>query len=92
MKDQRRETPRRGEGSLDRSLEFSGNVSSVTNKKDTNKKVEHGDASVATDDDYETADARLVSNSDSNEVWILDSGCTSHMTPNRDWLMDYSTN
>lgn len=54
--------------------------------------MEHGDASVATDDDYETTDARLVSNSDSNEVWILDSGCISHMTPNRDWLMDYSTN
>lgn len=61
------------------------------NKKDTNKNVQNEDSSVAIDDEYETAGALPVSNSDSNEVWVLDSCCTFHMTPNRNWLFDYST-
>lgn len=59
------------------------------NKKDTNKNVQNEDSSVAIDDEYETAGALPVSNSDSNEVWVLDSCCTFHMTPNRNWLFEY---
>ena len=25
-----------------------------------------------------------------HEEWILDSGCTYHMSPNKSWFMDYS--
>lgn len=59
-----------------------------TNKKNSDKKVEHGDASVASNDGYETADALCVSEVESKDAWILDSGYTFHMTPNRDLLED----
>ncbi|KAG8477766.1 hypothetical protein CXB51_027752 [Gossypium anomalum] len=32
-----------------------------------------------------------VNNSKVNDEWILDSGCTFHMSPNRDWFTTYET-
>ncbi|EXB30868.1 hypothetical protein L484_012398 [Morus notabilis] len=32
-----------------------------------------------------------VSQIDSKDEWIMDSGCTFHMTLKRDWLIDYKS-
>ena len=60
-------------------------------KKFGNKQGEKsGEASVVESD---TTDGELLVASDANlrdsENWILDSGCTFHMTPNRDWFFTY---
>lgn len=51
--------------------------------------MEHGDASIASDDGYETADALCESKVEYKDAWILDSGCTFHMTPNKNWIKDF---
>ena len=35
-------------------------------------------------DDFDSSDVLVVSSSNSSKEWILDSGCTWHMTPNKD--------
>lgn len=42
---------------------------------------DNGDAAIA-QDDFESSDVLVVSSSDSKKEWIMDSGCTWHMTPN----------
>ncbi|KAG8503733.1 hypothetical protein CXB51_001751 [Gossypium anomalum] len=43
--------------------------------------------------DYSDSELLVTSVNDSkvNEEWILDSGCTFHMSPNRDWFTTYET-
>ena len=40
-------------------------------------------------DGYESADALIVSSFDSEKEWILDSGSTFHMTPNKSWFKEF---
>lgn len=40
-------------------------------------------------DGYDSADMLSISNIDPKDEWILDSGCTYHMTPWRDYFLDY---
>ena len=40
-------------------------------------------------DGYESSDALAVSSVDSEKEWILDSGCTFHMTPNKSWFEEF---
>lgn len=56
-------------------------------KKDQNKErgKEPGEASLA-EEDYESSEALAVTQQDSRREWILDSGCSFHMTPNKDWF------
>ncbi|KAG8481033.1 hypothetical protein CXB51_025775 [Gossypium anomalum] len=44
-------------------------------------------------EDYSDGELLVVSVNDSkvSEEWILDSGCTFHMSPNRDWFTTYET-
>ncbi|KAG8492474.1 hypothetical protein CXB51_009570 [Gossypium anomalum] len=50
-----------------------------------------GEADVV--EDYSDGELLVTSVNDSevNEEWILDSGCTFHMSPNRDWFTTYET-
>ena len=44
---------------------------------------------VVVSDGYESSDALAVSSVDSEKEWILDSGCTFHMTPNKSWFEEF---
>ncbi|KAG8474612.1 hypothetical protein CXB51_031249 [Gossypium anomalum] len=50
-----------------------------------------GEADVV--EDYSDSELLVASVNDSkvSEEWILDSGCTFHMSPNRDWFTTYGT-
>ncbi|KAG8362995.1 hypothetical protein BUALT_BualtUnG0016000 [Buddleja alternifolia] len=58
-------------------------------KKNAEKNKEQADVAVASDG-YESADVLTVSNNNSENEWILDSGCTFHMTPNRGWFDEFT--
>ena len=47
-----------------------------------------GDAA-SVSEEYDNADVLTVSRTDPRDEWILDSGCTFHMTPRKDWLFDF---
>ncbi|KAG8481139.1 hypothetical protein CXB51_025904 [Gossypium anomalum] len=65
---------------VDRSLQIEG-------KRPENS----GEADVV--EDYSDGELLVASVNDSkvSEEWILDSGCTFHMSPNRDWFTTYET-
>ena len=47
-----------------------------------------GDATVV-EEGYESVDVLMVSTNSTEKHWILDSCCSFHMTPNKDWFEDY---
>ena len=44
---------------------------------------DNGNGSIV-QDDFDLSDVLVFSRSDSRKEWIMDSGCTWHMTPNKD--------
>lgn len=38
---------------------------------------------------YEEAEVLTISSDDPKEDWIMDSGCTYHMSPRKDWFFDF---
>ena len=40
-------------------------------------------------DGFHSADVLTVATDSSHTDWVMDSGCTFHMTPRRDWLYDF---
>ena len=40
-------------------------------------------------DGYDSCEGLTISELKPGDEWILDSGCTFHMTPRRDWLMNF---
>ena len=56
--------------------------------KTLNKQKESGEVDVASDG-YESYEVFLVSDFKSEDEWILDSGCSFHMTPNRSWFSTF---
>ena len=40
-------------------------------------------------DGYESAEGLTISKLSSRDEWVLDSRCTFHMTPRRDWLQNF---
>ncbi|TXG72438.1 hypothetical protein EZV62_001017 [Acer yangbiense] len=52
------------------------------NKKRQDSESENGDADVVSEG-YESADVLIASEMDASKEWVLDSGCTFHMTPNK---------
>ncbi|XP_020581381.1 uncharacterized protein LOC110025306 [Phalaenopsis equestris] len=46
---------------------------------------EPGEASVVSDD-YDSAEALVITEFESSKEWILDSGCSFHMCPHKDWF------
>ncbi|KAG8480753.1 hypothetical protein CXB51_025439 [Gossypium anomalum] len=63
--------------------------SKSSNRGKTTRKS--GEADVV--EDYSDGELLVASVNDSkvSEEWILDSGCTFHMSPNRDWFTTYET-
>lgn len=55
--------------------------------------LEATEQGVSYDDNEDFEIAFVVLEDDSNQIsasdWIADSGCSSHMTPNKHWLLDY---
>ena len=41
---------------------------------------------VIAQDNYDSDDVLVVSTTESKKSWMLDSGCSFHMTPNKDWF------
>ncbi|KAH9803501.1 hypothetical protein KPL71_001790 [Citrus sinensis] len=58
--------------------------------KDSKDKV--GNAAIATDEsNYETAEVLIASKEKIQGEWVLDSGCTFHMCPNRNYFTSYQS-
>lgn len=51
------------------------------------KNGDKGDALVASDG-YESSNVLVASINDSGEEWVLDSRCSFHMSPHKDWFQD----
>uniref|UniRef100_A0A803PJ91 Reverse transcriptase Ty1/copia-type domain-containing protein n=1 Tax=Cannabis sativa TaxID=3483 RepID=A0A803PJ91_CANSA len=62
-------------------------VQSALNSKELNQRR---DATVGSDD-YDSAGALLVTSKNSDSEWILDSGCSFHMTPNKSWFEEFTS-
>lgn len=54
-------------------------------KKDNGKEDDSGEVSLASAY-YDSSEALVVLERDSTWEWILDSGCSFHMTPHKEWL------
>ena len=54
-------------------------------KKNKDQEESKGEVEV-TQDGYESSEVLVVSTCESERNWILDSGCSFHMTPNRNWF------
>ncbi|KAK3009152.1 hypothetical protein RJ639_014179 [Escallonia herrerae] len=54
-------------------------------KKDNSKTADVG----VVEDNSDDADVLSITISSLNERWILDTGCSYHMCPNRDWFVTY---
>ena len=52
------------------------------------KYVNKGDAAIV-EDGYESTEVLAVSDTSSTSDWIMDSGCSFHMTPNRTWFEEF---
>lgn len=57
---------------------------------------EKGEASAVKGDEYQVAslmvsEANFLTSDESSEKWILDTGCTFHMTPRKDWFESLSS-
>lgn len=49
----------------------------------------YGDTAIAYG--YDSVDVLTVSKHDSGNEWVLDSGYSYHMCPNKDWFATYQT-
>ncbi|XP_031260601.1 uncharacterized protein LOC116118767 [Pistacia vera] len=58
------------------------------NKKKSEKDSEGGSAGLASEG-YESSEVLVISEGKTSEEWMLDSGCTYHMTPNREWFSSF---
>ena len=67
-----------------------GHIKKDCPKRKKDVKIQEGGeaAIVECDDGYETADVLVASTSHSDK-WIMDSGCSYHMTSNGGWFEDY---
>lgn len=54
-------------------------------KKNTTQGKKTSEAEVAADD-YDSSKALVVSESEARNEWILDLGCSFHMSPHKDWF------
>ncbi|KAG8478631.1 hypothetical protein CXB51_028491 [Gossypium anomalum] len=71
------------------------NLKNKIKREATNHKGKQPENSSEADvvEDYSDGELLVASVNDSkvSEEWILDSGCTFHMSPNRDWFTTYET-
>lgn len=40
---------------------------------------------------YESSNVLLVATNSTEKLWILDSGCSFHMIPNKDWFISFKS-
>ena len=59
------------------------------NKSRSYEKSKHNADVAVAQDGYDSAEALAVSGEDSQKEWILDSGCSFHMCPNKGWFENY---
>ena len=59
------------------------------NGASNNRKKDLGNATIVQDDGYESAEALIVSEKNLETKWLMDSGCSWHMTPNRSWFEQF---
>ncbi|KAA0046503.1 Retrovirus-related Pol polyprotein from transposon TNT 1-94 [Cucumis melo var. makuwa] len=64
-------------------------LTSETNVTDGYNSAKITDGYDSTETGYESAEVLMVSHRDIQDAWITDSGCTYHMTPNRDFLINF---
>ena len=57
-------------------------------KKQGNQKSQNGDADVAVEG-YDSTDVMCVSDVKIKPKWVLDSGCSFHMCPEKNWFCSY---
>lgn len=60
----------------------------MTHRKDDSTQSEKGDASISSDG-YKSADVLVAFHLNAGGEWVLDSGCSLHMSPKRDWFQDF---
>ncbi|KAH9725257.1 hypothetical protein KPL70_007804 [Citrus sinensis] len=58
-------------------------------EKKFKKKGQNGGAAVAEEEGYESAGVCIATDSKDKGKWVLDSGCTFHMSPYKSYLTDY---
>ena len=56
-------------------------------KKFKERKSDSGNASIASES-FESAEVLIHSIAETQKEWILDSGCSFHMSPNKEWYLD----
>ncbi|KAL4029866.1 hypothetical protein IC575_008094 [Cucumis melo] len=71
---------------LNKSREASTSEANVT---DGYNSAEITDGYDSAETGYESAEVLMVSHRDIQDAWIMDSGCTFHMTPHRDFLTNF---
>lgn len=87
-----KEIKEQGRSRSGRDPRSNGNVFCVTkrdylerNKRCKEKEISSGDFAVV-EDGYESVDVLLVTTEKPHDEWILDSTCSFHMSPYRDWF------
>ncbi|CAM8912019.1 unnamed protein product [Rhodiola kirilowii] len=60
----------------------------VRKKQNHHKDGDKGEAASA-EEGYKSADVLVVTKADTSQGWILDSGCSYHMTPNKAWIQEF---
>ncbi|KAL6322910.1 hypothetical protein AAG906_021815 [Vitis piasezkii] len=73
---------------LKKQLELKKRVSKVENDSGKEKTSNSSDV-VVVEENSDTIDVLLVTVTNSGDEWILDLGCSYHMSPNRDWFSTY---
>ncbi|KAL4031342.1 hypothetical protein IC575_009619 [Cucumis melo] len=71
---------------LNKSREASTSEANVTDEYNS---AEITDGYDSAETGYESAEVLMVSHRDIQDAWIMDSGCTFHMTPHRDFLTNF---
>ncbi|KAA0041875.1 Retrovirus-related Pol polyprotein from transposon TNT 1-94 [Cucumis melo var. makuwa] len=71
---------------LNKSREASTSEANVT---DGYNSAEITDGYDSAENGYESAEVLMMSHRDIQDAWIMDSGCTFHMTPHRDFLTNF---
>ncbi|KAL3277803.1 hypothetical protein HHI36_013145 [Cryptolaemus montrouzieri] len=65
---------------------------SKENTSDVGKNNSEGSRSCSSKKETTLSTTALLSSSVKNKVWVFDSGTTNHMSPNREWMIDFSYN
>ncbi|KAH9782190.1 Integrase catalytic domain-containing protein [Citrus sinensis] len=74
---------------IDEGLNDEGHFKKDCPEKKQKRKDQNGDAAIVADEGYESARVCVATNEVQKGKWILDSGCTFHMSPEKSYFSDY---